>query len=61
MGQLQPCCIKGCHREGVPAKGFDFFACEQCLDELEHMIAALYQQEAALAELKRGMKAEATQ
>jgi hypothetical protein len=35
----QKCRFKGCERYGIPAKGFDFFACEGCLDELGRLIA----------------------
>ena len=32
------CCFKGCERRGKPAKGFDFYACPECLDALEVLI-----------------------
>lgn len=35
----QKCTFKGCNHRGIPSKGFDFYACEECLDELERLIA----------------------
>jgi hypothetical protein len=32
------CVFKGCERRGVPAEGFDFFACRRCLKELGMLI-----------------------
>lgn len=32
------CCMKGCDRVGVPSVGFDFFACEECCEELNNLI-----------------------
>ena len=34
----QKCCFKECEARGIPAKGFDFFACIPCLEELERLI-----------------------
>ena len=38
----QRCCFKDCKHEGFPAKGFDFYACPDCLDELERLCEQLY-------------------
>jgi hypothetical protein len=35
---LQKCTFKGCDATGEPNEGFDFYACEPCLDELERLI-----------------------
>lgn len=34
----QKCCFKECETRGIPAKGFDFFACVPCLDELGRLL-----------------------
>ena len=33
--ERQKCTFKGCENRGEPLDGFDFFACENCLDEFE--------------------------
>jgi hypothetical protein len=35
---IQKCCFKGCERRGEPQQGFDFYACKECLTELERLI-----------------------
>jgi hypothetical protein len=35
---MQKCCFKDCERRGEPQKGFEFYACEECLTKLESEI-----------------------
>jgi hypothetical protein len=35
---VQKCCFIGCHNQGIPSEGFDFFACVDCLDELGQLL-----------------------
>ncbi len=34
----EKCCFKGCDTRGTPQVGFDFFACDPCLEALELLI-----------------------
>jgi hypothetical protein len=34
----QKCVCKDCMNRGIPADGFDFFACDDCLDELDRCL-----------------------
>ena len=36
----QKCTFIGCENRGVPQEGFDFFACEACLEKLGELIEA---------------------
>lgn len=42
---MMRCCFKGCDREGEPSEGFDFYACEECCEELELAISELYEKD----------------
>ena len=44
------CVFKGCAREGLPSEGLDFYACDECCEELECQIADLWDKE---LEMKR--------
>ncbi len=36
------CCFKGCTNQGVPRNGYNFFACDACLDKLERCLQFEY-------------------
>jgi len=36
----QTCTFKGCVNQGAPRGGYDFFACDQCLEEVGARIGA---------------------
>lgn len=38
------CTFKDCPNEGEPNKGFDFYACDSCLDELSQLIDQKYEE-----------------
>jgi hypothetical protein len=38
----QKCLFKGCTNLGTPRGGYDFFACDACLDELERCLEREY-------------------
>jgi hypothetical protein len=44
MAEQMKCCFKDCQTTGVPQEGFDFFACEPCLAELERLMQRLYRE-----------------
>lgn len=35
---IEKCTFEGCARTGEPQEGFDFYACAECLTELERLI-----------------------
>lgn len=37
QGKWQKCCFKGCERSGLPTDGYAFYACTECLEELERL------------------------
>jgi hypothetical protein len=46
------CVFKGCDRTGAQLEGYTYFACEECLDQLEEHLNAEYEKRlAALATL----------
>ena len=38
----QKCTFKGCINEGVPVRGYDFFICDACADELDRCLVLEY-------------------
>lgn len=38
----QKCTFEGCINEGVPLRGYDFFVCDACADELDRCLAREY-------------------
>jgi hypothetical protein len=38
----QKCCFSGCDREGTPEPGYDFYACQPCLEEMQKEMNQAY-------------------
>jgi hypothetical protein len=41
--KIQKCTFRGCERTGLPNDGFDFYACEECLEELARLLGMEYE------------------